>query len=524
MAPDISSSSTRHREGRAAIYVRMSSSPQDHSIQHQIDRLSAYADENGFTIIMMYADAGKSGLRINGRDGLQGLISDVQSGAAEFDTVLVYDVSRWGRFQDIDESAHYEFICRQAGVNVIYCAEHFIDDGSPMGALMKGVKRIMAAEYSRELGAKVLHAQCHFSQMGYKQGGHPGYGLRRVPISQDGKAKKPLETGERKPSATDRVVLRHGPPEEVAIVRRIYHLYTVDGWTDTRIARLLRSEGLLNQMGKPWDTCSVRRILINPRYCGEVVFNQTTRRLKAKVAANPMQAWVRCVDALEAMVDRATFDAAQTIRRERAEGPSEQAMLDRIRAIDKKHQRITEPLCRGHSVLRKDAITKRFGSFLGACAAAGLPARHTSSGALDNMSIRIRIQALSLEVEHRSREAGATVRHTSVWNVLSLNNTITVKVTLASNRSFSDGQRRWRVPISCGAKADYVLCGLLDETNEDILCYLLLATAAVSKASLLLSKKKLANYADYTFSALSELFAYPTPSTATQLSRLNTSR
>lgn len=494
------------RARRAAIYVRMSSSPQDHSIQHQIDRLSAYANENGFSIVMMYADAGKSGLRINGRDGMQGLISDVQSGAAEFDTVLVYDVSRWGRFQDIDESAHYEFICRQAGVNVIYCAEHFIDDGSPMGALMKGVKRIMAAEYSRELGAKVLHAQCRFSQMGFKQGGHPGYGLRRVPVAQDGKAKRPLETGERKPSATDRVVLRHGPPEEVAIVRRIYRLYAVDGWTDTRIARLLRSEGLLNQMGKPWDTCSVRRILINPRYCGEVVFNQTTRRLKAKVAANPMQDWVRCVDALEPMVDRATFEAAQAIRRERAEGPSEQVMLDRIRAIYKKHRRITEPLCRGYSVLRKDAINKRFGSFLGACAAADLPPSFTPSGALDNMSIRIRIQALISKVARCANEAGATLRHTGVWNVFTINGTLTVKVTLASNRSFDDGLRRWRVPLSCGAASDFVLCGLLDEANQDVLIYLLLAPATINKGSLLLSARRLPGYADNSFPSVRAVF------------------
>jgi hypothetical protein len=34
-------------------------------------------------------------------------------------------VSRWGRFQDIDESAHYEFICKRSGLNVVYCAEQF---------------------------------------------------------------------------------------------------------------------------------------------------------------------------------------------------------------------------------------------------------------------------------------------------------------------------------------------------------------------------------------------------------------
>ena len=39
-------------------------------------------------------------------------------------------MSRWGRFQDADESAYYEYICRRANVGVQYCAEQFENDGS----------------------------------------------------------------------------------------------------------------------------------------------------------------------------------------------------------------------------------------------------------------------------------------------------------------------------------------------------------------------------------------------------------
>jgi len=59
------------------------------------------------------------------------LIDDVRSGVADFSAILVYDVSRWGRFQDADESAYYEFICKEAGITVHYCAEQFENDGSP---------------------------------------------------------------------------------------------------------------------------------------------------------------------------------------------------------------------------------------------------------------------------------------------------------------------------------------------------------------------------------------------------------
>jgi hypothetical protein len=46
------------------------------------------------------------------------------------------------------------------GVRVIYCAEQFDNDGATVAAIVKGVKRAMAGEYSRELSAKVFAGQC----------------------------------------------------------------------------------------------------------------------------------------------------------------------------------------------------------------------------------------------------------------------------------------------------------------------------------------------------------------------------
>src|SRR3546814_4145897 len=92
-------------------------------------------------------------------DALKQLIEDVQTRNIDFTMVLVYDVSRWGRFQDADESAYYEYICRRAGISVEYCAEQFENDGSPVATIVKGVKRAMASEYSRELSAKVFAGQ-----------------------------------------------------------------------------------------------------------------------------------------------------------------------------------------------------------------------------------------------------------------------------------------------------------------------------------------------------------------------------
>jgi len=148
------------RAKRAALYVRMSTEHQQYSTSNQRDVILAYANLRGLEIVKDYSDDGKSGLNIEGRDSLAQMIRDVEEGKADYSTILVYDVSRWGRFQDADESAHYEFVCRRAGVSVHYCAEQFENDGTPVSTIIKGVKRMMAGEYSRELSTKVFLGAC----------------------------------------------------------------------------------------------------------------------------------------------------------------------------------------------------------------------------------------------------------------------------------------------------------------------------------------------------------------------------
>src|SRR4051812_47098935 len=163
------------RSGRAAQYVRMSTDHQRYSTQNQAAAIAVYAAQHDLVIVRTYTDEGRSGLRIERREGLTELIEDVRSGRTDFDHILVYDVSRWGRFQDVDESAYYEFTCRQAGIKVCYCAEQFDNDGSIIASIVKNLKRVMAAEYSRELSVKVHAGACRVASLGYKQGGTSGY-------------------------------------------------------------------------------------------------------------------------------------------------------------------------------------------------------------------------------------------------------------------------------------------------------------------------------------------------------------
>jgi DNA invertase Pin-like site-specific DNA recombinase len=204
----------------------MSTDHQECSIEIQSTAIALYAASHNMGIVRSYVDSGKSGLTIARREGLQELIRTVTRPQADFEVILVYDVSRWGRFQDVDESAHYEFLCRRSGIQVRYCAEKFENDGTPTSNILKALKRMMAGEYSRELSAKVFAAQCRLASLGYWSTGIPPYGTRRQTISKDGLRKQILQPGEQKNIRTDRVILVPGPPQELSDVRYIFDAFT----------------------------------------------------------------------------------------------------------------------------------------------------------------------------------------------------------------------------------------------------------------------------------------------------------
>ena len=142
----------------AALYVRKATKHQQYSTDNQSDKIRDYASKRGIEIVRTYTDEGKSGLSIFGRAGLQKLLSDVESGRADFNLILVYDISRWGRFLDPGEGAYYEDICKHAGIEVTYCAEQCGDDSASVSTIVRAIKRSMADEYRRQLSVRIDQA------------------------------------------------------------------------------------------------------------------------------------------------------------------------------------------------------------------------------------------------------------------------------------------------------------------------------------------------------------------------------
>jgi DNA invertase Pin-like site-specific DNA recombinase len=311
----------------------MSTEHQQYSTQNQVARIREYAAQRGIEVVRTYADEGKSGLRIAGRHALQQLIQDVESKTADFSAVLVYDVSRWGRFQDADESAYYEYICKRAGIQVTYCAEQFENDGSPVSTIVKGVKRAMAGEYSRELSAKVFAGQCRLIEMGFRQGGPAGFGLRRLLVDQAGTPKAELARGEQKSLQTDRVILVPGPASEVGVVQQIYRWFVNDGLSETEIASRLNAARILGDQGRDWSRAAVHEVLINEKYIGSNVYNRVSFKLRKLRVVNPSDMWIRKEDAFTPVVGKEDFYTAQGIIRARSRRFTDEELIGRLRSL-----------------------------------------------------------------------------------------------------------------------------------------------------------------------------------------------
>ncbi|HWL09932.1 MAG TPA: recombinase family protein [Planctomicrobium sp.] len=488
---------------RAAQYVRMSSEHQKYSIENQQDVIREYAVKRGYDIVQTYTDGGKSGLQFKGRESLKRLIEDVQNGTPDFEAILVYDVSRWGRFQDADESAYYEYLCKRSGIKVHYCAEQFENDGGTTSTIIKNVKRVMAGEYSRELSTKVFQGQCRLIELGYRQGGSAGYGLRRMLIDQAGIPKGLLKHGERKSLQTDRVILVPGPDDEVETIRWIYRAFAQEGKSESEIAAVLNTTGLRTDLGRTWTRGAIREILTNEKYVGRNVYNRTSFKLKKKHIRNTPDMWVRNDAAFQPLVSLELFYTARGIILERNRRYSNEEMIQRLRALMDQHTTLTAFLIDSvDNMPSSSAYRARFGSLIQAYRLAGyVPDRDFSF--LDiNRHLRTLHPRFVDDVVLKLAEVGATVNIDSQSGLLLINDEYSASVVLSRCRQTPAGSLRWLIRFDQRIVPDITILARMDPANELPTDYYLFPIMDVESSKILLCESNGIHLETYQFESL----------------------
>ena len=336
-------------KAKAIAYYRHSAQDrQENSIPIQKEQIKKFADEHGIEIIEHFADHGKSGLSTEKRDSFNAMLEKVVNDKDTFQYVIALDLSRWGRFPDLDLSGHYRAICKSYGKEVIYASYGMPpkeEDGLfyYLRLMLEGVR---ATEYSQELSKKVFNGCVKIAEQGYRAGGMPPYGLHRLLLDEQRKPVQILQPGQHKSIQNQRVTLTPGDKNEITIINRIFHQFADKKKSTSEIAETLNNEGIWSPKGKRWSSDRIMTILQNELYIGTMVYNKTGQKLLSKSHRNPPEEWVKTENAFPAIVDKVLFNKAQEILQQRAEDlkrkHSHEHMVLQLKKLYEKYGIITE--------------------------------------------------------------------------------------------------------------------------------------------------------------------------------------
>ena len=227
---------------RIAAYCRVSTDKEEqlHSLNHQKEFFTEYARRKGFELYRLYADEGISGTSLKNREAFKALLRDAELGF--FDMVVVKDISRFAR-NTVDALQSIRKL-KALGIHTLFLTANMDSMGDSEFVLT--LFSAMAQEESNHLSKRV--------KWGKKINAEKG----RVPQRLFGYDR------------IDNFTLAINPREAVT-VRKIFSLYNEQDLGCRTISMILNREGDKTKFGSEWNPRGVRRVLVNPIYCGILV-------------------------------------------------------------------------------------------------------------------------------------------------------------------------------------------------------------------------------------------------------------
>lgn len=292
------------------IYKRCSKEEQDGSLEDQESTISTVRKDLELSrVLASFEDDGKRGHDEN-RPGLLAILSYVRThpnpvrNNSDFIPILVYELSRFGRFDDSKKIFAYFVDIERYGYEFYSVTDKIRSRGNIADFVQAIIKSEQAYDYSVNLSKYGMRAGCSLAKRGWWPGGAAPYGMDRMTYGPDGQPKyryvtlpdktvqkydldgnlietlPPIEDKGRIRSAysdkikSDKVKLAPGRPELVEVVRAIFEKFVKDGWGLRRIAGWLNDRGIQPPRGRHWLHSTVRSILRNAAYKGAIVYGR----------------------------------------------------------------------------------------------------------------------------------------------------------------------------------------------------------------------------------------------------------
>jgi len=306
----------------AVTYIRMSTDDQADSPDQQRTEVAKLAAREGCTILREYIDEGISGWKSRERTGFLRLIDDAKR-KGDFRVILVWDQDRFSRFDPL-EANHYWFLLREAGVNIISCAQGRLDFDDLGEWLKHSVTQHGKNQYSRDLSRNVSRGMLAKARQGHRYARAP-YAYDRVFFNEKGERVYRIRFGQTftTPETWTSTI---EPSEDEAAVKTVRWLYHQLDTTDRSLLSLcteMNQRGDRTPGGHFWRVTLVKQLLTNPTYAGVYEYGRMPQgrfsRVNSEgeiVAATPgkpkrCEAAVRIEKHHPAIVPMALFDRVQ---------------------------------------------------------------------------------------------------------------------------------------------------------------------------------------------------------------------
>ena len=297
---------------KAIAYLRCSTDLQEMSIADQKKAIEAYAKKHGIVIIKYFIDEGVSGRYAEERPAFMGMMEYVKH-YHDFQYVLCYDVSRWGRFIKPQEATYWEVLINKQGKDVVYVTEGFRDDGNIGDSVMKVIKNSEASEYAMKLSKTSFRGHKSWAEKGYFVGGKPKYGFDRALYDENDKFVRVLKKGECKATKTQHVKLVPNR-EQKRIVQKIFNMRTEERLGLRSIANKLNEIVIPSPNGGKWSSSTIWYMLGDEVYIGDIIYNKQKvdnlhEQDKKKVWGRykPKDQWIICKGAHKPIITREQF-------------------------------------------------------------------------------------------------------------------------------------------------------------------------------------------------------------------------
>ena len=292
---------------RAIAYLRKSTDLQETSLEQQKEDILLFAKEHSIKVVGFFAEEA-CGENVEGRPQFRKMIDCCKS-QQDFQYVFVYDISRWGRFENPKESVYWEVEVERTGKRVIFVSEGFKEE-SIGTSITNFVKSAEASEYLKNIRRQTVRGMIYNAKRGFWMGGRPPYGYDRA-IAENGKITEVLPEGRQKSIKSQKIKLVINKKQS-KIIKMIFVMFAKQGLSIHSIASYLNQSNHAPPRGHMWTKSSLWRILHNDAYIGTLVYNRENRHKRhGKHKYNTKDKWVIVENAHEPIIQAELWEGVQ---------------------------------------------------------------------------------------------------------------------------------------------------------------------------------------------------------------------